>query len=118
MRPFNNGKPFHGSEAVQAGSLTGATDTDYFYFFCPRCGPTHILQLLDFGTVIDRPAERYPEIRPGAKRDFTLAFQVRCDRCGLTDFFKISNWRWQGGELKDVPWSSSELVNQTQKSDP
>ncbi len=34
---FNNGKPYHGSEAISCGRLTGTTDNDYFYFFCPRC---------------------------------------------------------------------------------
>lgn len=33
MIKFNNGKPYHGSDAISGGGLTGATDgTDYFYF--------------------------------------------------------------------------------------
>jgi hypothetical protein len=43
MKKFNNGEPFHGSENIENGKLTGTTDTDYFYFFCPKCGDTHIL---------------------------------------------------------------------------
>ncbi len=36
MTKFNNGKPYHGSNAVEGGKLKGATDTDYFYFFLSK----------------------------------------------------------------------------------
>ena len=37
MKRFNNGKPYCGSAMAQGGGLSSATDTDYFYFFCPKC---------------------------------------------------------------------------------
>jgi hypothetical protein len=99
MKTFNNGKPYHGSEAVTEGKLTGGTDTDYFYFFCPECEGKQVLQILDFDVVRDGPVEYAPENRPGAKRDFVIAFQLRCHKCGLKDFVKVSNMGWQGGQI-------------------
>ena len=102
MKKFNNGKPFHGSEDITKGKLTGRTDTDYFYFFCPKCGDTHILQILDFGIVRDGPVEYAKEKRSKVKRDFTIAFELYCSKCKLHDFVKISNFGWQDGKLKNV----------------
>ena len=100
-KEFNKGEPFHGSEDVMDGKLTGLTDTDYFYFFCPKCGDTQILQVLDFGILKDGPVERYKKERPKAKRDFTIAFELYCPECKLHDFVKVSNIGWAGGKLKD-----------------
>ncbi len=47
MSKFNNGKPYHGSNAVSHGKLRGATDTDYFYFFCPKCAHRQIMRILE-----------------------------------------------------------------------
>ena len=101
MKKFNNGKPFHGSEDISNGKLTGTTDTDYFYFFCPKCGDTHILQILDFGIVKEGPVEYAKEHRSKAKKDFIIAFKLYCPKCKLLDFVKVSNIGWQGGKLKD-----------------
>lgn len=103
MKKFNNGKPFHGSENISNGRLTGTTDTDYFYFFCPKCGNTHVLQILDFGIVNEGPVEYAKEDRPKTKKDFTIAFELYCSKCKLHDFVKVSNTGWQGGKLKDSP---------------
>ncbi|MBU4346154.1 MAG: hypothetical protein KKH29_02365 [Candidatus Omnitrophica bacterium] len=103
MKKFNNGKPFHGSENISNGRLTGTTDTDYFYFFCSKCGNAHVLQILDFGIVNEGPAEYAKEDRPKVKRDFTVAFELYCSKCKLHDFVKVSNTGWQGGRLKDSP---------------
>lgn len=47
MTKFNKGRPYHGSENIQAGKLVGATgETDYFYFFCPKCADHEILRIL------------------------------------------------------------------------
>ncbi len=97
---FNEGKPFHGSEDIAQGKLTGATDTDYFYFFCPKCSSRQILQVPDFKVVSEGPAEYARKARPMAKRDFTIAFELRCPECKLHDFVKVSNTGWQGGKLK------------------
>ena len=101
MKQFNNGKPFHGSDAVKGGNLRGTTDTDYFYFFCPKCDDTQILQILDYKVLEDGPVSYAKEHRPKAKRDFKLAFELWCPKCKLHDFIKLSNIGWQGGKLKD-----------------
>jgi hypothetical protein len=104
---FNNGNPYHGSSEVEEGKLTGRTDTDYFYFFCPR--DQHLLRILDYAE--HEPEEpggsRYPSVAPKAKRDFTLVFQLYCPKCELRDFVKISNTCRQGdaevGPMKRIP---------------
>jgi len=100
MTEFNNGEPYHGSENVMDGKLVGATDTDYFYFLCPKCGGSQILQILDYTIVIDEPVGYTPEIRPKVKRDFTIAFELHCVECHFHDFVKISNIGWQTGTLR------------------
>jgi len=101
MNKFNNGKPYHGSDEIMRGKLTGATDTDWFYFFCPRCPDKQILQLLDRHVIIDGPVEHMKEQRPKAKRDFRIVFQLYCPSCNLEDFVKVSNLGWQGGKLPE-----------------
>lgn len=102
-RQFAGGGPFHGSEDVEQGRLKGSTDTDYFYFFCPTCGGTSVLQLLDYKVVSDGPVDYAPESRKKARRDFTIAFELYCRECGLHDFVKVSNTGWQSGRLADSP---------------
>jgi hypothetical protein len=96
---FNEGMAYHGSSEISEGKLTGTTDTDYFYFFCPRCGDRRVMRVLDYDVRHDGPVRAYPEEQPRQARDFTLAFKLYCSACELTDFVKISNTGWQGGEL-------------------
>ena len=103
MKKFNNGEPFHGSENISNGKLTGKTDTDYFYFICPKCGNTHVLQILDFDIVKEEPVEYAKDYRSKVKKDFIIAFELYCPKCELHDFVKVSNIGWQGGKLKDSP---------------
>src|SRR5437660_1729869 len=83
---FNHGKPYHGSKAVSNGNLRGQTDSDYFYFLCPKCPDNTVLQIQDFDIVKDGPVEYSRETRPGAKRDFVIEFKLRCHTCKLVDF--------------------------------
>lgn len=97
---FNRGKPYHGSSAVSDGRLKGATDTDYFYFFCPRCNDRHILRPLDYAVHVEKPDNEYnDQTKSKALKGFTLVFQLYCEKCGLMDFVKISNLGLQGGQL-------------------
>ena len=97
---FNSGKSYHGSAAVQDGRMTGTTDTDYFYFFCPKCPPRTILRPLDYEITAEQPENPYnPELKSKAVRGFTFALKLQCESCGLKDFVKISNLGWQGGQL-------------------
>src|SRR5712692_9548072 len=107
---FNNGKPYHGSAEVAEGKLTGATDTDYFYFFCPRCPDRSILRILDYDHHIpEEPGgSKYPNLEPRQKKDFTLVFKVYCPECKLTDFVKISSMGWQGGKWRPH-WGAQSL---------
>jgi len=98
MSTFNSGKPYHGSEAVQRGRLRGATDTDYLHLFCPRCPHDEILRILDFTVTRDEIGSRYT-LSPKAVRTFRIVFEVHCQRCGLTDFMKMSNDGRQGGSM-------------------
>ena len=100
MTKFNGGKPYHGSSEVEGGRLRGATDTDYFYFFCPKCPNDEILRVLDYDVRQEMPDNPYNEKlgKPKAERGFVLAFKLHCQRCGFTDFTKIGNLGWQGGE--------------------
>jgi len=83
---------WHGSDAVSGGKLIGTTDTDHFYFFCPKCADRHVMRVLDHryhqdpGSVAAYPAES-----PEQVTDFTLAFKLYCPECRLTDYVKLGN---------------------------
>ena len=103
MSKFNNGRPYHGSEAVKRGNLQGATDTDYFYFFCPKCSDRRIMRILDYGVhqqLDDNPYNDSFTLK--AKGGFVLAFKLHCEKCGHTDFVKISNMARQTGTCAEA----------------
>ncbi len=103
MPKFNNGKAYHGSESIMNGGLKGSTDTDYFYFFCPKCTDQEIMRVLDYEIRAEQPKKPYnAELSPKAAKGFTLAFKVYCQKCEHTDFVKISNMGWQGGKYSEV----------------
>ena len=103
MNKFNNGLPYHGSVAVKGGKLQGATDTDYFYFFCPKCPGRQIVRILEYGVHDQKDKNSYnDELKMKAKGGFTLVFKLHCEKCGHTDFVKISNMGWQGGTHSEV----------------
>ncbi len=92
---------WHGTPAVEDGKLTGKTDTDYFYFFCPKCEDTQIMQILDFRFLKKESAKYKDKYRKKLKREFIIAFELYCHKCKLHDCVKVSNIGWQGGKLKD-----------------
>lgn len=104
MSKFNNGKPYHGSDVVERGGLTGATvGTDYFYFFCPKCPDKYIMRILEYGLHDSEKENLYNEkVKIKAKEGFTLVFKIYCENCKHTDFVKLSNMGWQGGNANQV----------------
>lgn len=104
MASFNNGKPYYGSEGVFRGKLKGATgEGDYFYFFCPKCPGNEIVRILEYGVHSEETENPYnQECKSKAKYGFTLAFKLHCEKCGHTDFIKISNTHWQRGSHGDI----------------
>jgi len=104
MAKFNNGRPYHGSEKITQGRLGGATDrTDYFYFFCPKCPDREIMRILEYGEHVKQPTNPYnTQCKSKAKYGFTLVFKLHCEKCGCTDFVKISNTGWQGGKHSEA----------------
>jgi len=94
---FNNGKTYHGSYLVHKGNLKGATDTDYFYFFCPKCPEQYVMRILEYD--IHEYKENNPyndQVKIKAKNGFTLVFKLYCENCKHIDFTKISNMGLQG----------------------
>ena len=100
---FNHGKAYHGSSAVTDGKLQGATDTDYFYFFCPVCDGKQIMRPLDYEVREEQAGNPYDDqLKSKAVKGFTLAFKLHCEKCNLTDFVKISNLGRQGGDYGNL----------------
>lgn len=89
----------HGSDRVAEGRLVGATDTDHFYFLCPDCDGSEMLRILEYYVINEGPVDYAPDDRSDAKRDFLLAFELKCHACGFEDVVKIGNTDWQGGSL-------------------
>ena len=104
MDKFNNGKPYHGSDQIMRGKLKGATDNqDYFYFFCPKCPDKEIVRILEYGEHTRDNVNPYNDhCKSKAKYGFTLVFKLFCEKCGHSDFVKISNTGWQGGKHKEA----------------
>jgi hypothetical protein len=78
---------------VEGGGVTGRTDTDYFYFNCPKC--QGILQWHVTGFAIGRSYL-------AAKRELDIPMEhieleIHCRACHLSGTIKINNDNWQGG---------------------
>ncbi len=104
MTKFNNGKPYHGSDEISDGKLQGATgETDYFYFFCPKCPDREIMRILEYGEHAPKRDNEYNDLlKSKAKYGFTLVFKLFCEKCEYEDFVKISNTGWQRGKHSDI----------------
>jgi hypothetical protein len=100
MPKFNNGKPYHGSNAISGGRLEGSTgETDYFYFFCPKCHHREVMRILDYGEHTKQPVNEYDaHCKSKSRCGFAVVFKLYCEKCGHSDFVKISNMGWQGGK--------------------
>ncbi|NBQ68058.1 MAG: hypothetical protein EBU46_04165 [Nitrosomonadaceae bacterium] len=113
---FNRGKAYHGSSAVTEGKLKGATDTDYFYFFCPVCEGKQIMRLLDYEVREEQPDNPYNDLlKSKAIKGFTLAFKLHCEKCDSTDFVKVSNLGWQCGDFESL---NSKIGSQQDRVQP
>lgn len=95
----------HGSEAIRCGKLRGATDTDYFYFFCPVCDGNQIMRLLDYRIYEESqksPYDGIEGINSKSAKGFTLQFKIHCEKCNLSDTVKLTNINgWPKGEHSD-----------------
>lgn len=116
LTKFNDGKAFSCSDAIKGGKLQGATDTDYFYFFCPTCSDKQLMRILDYDVQVEHAETPYPDLRPKAAKGFVLAFKLHCPKCGLTDFTKIGNLRWQKGTHDEALKISGFSRTTTQES--
>jgi len=97
---FNKGKGYHGSSDMMNGNLKGASDTDYFYFFCPECPDSEIMRILEYGEhQKPEPAIFNEHCKSIALYSFVLVFKIHCEKCGLTDFVKIGNRGFQFGKI-------------------
>ena len=64
-----------------AQQLQGATDTDYFYFFCPDCKNSQVTRILDYEIKEDSPDNPYNEqTKSKAARGFTILFHLFCEK--------------------------------------
>jgi len=96
--------PYHGTQEIEGGKLIGATDTDYFHFFCPRCGPHVTRGKLEQAGIPMPPGP--PDIRIAfsldteligikgetdgkGRTETTIILGLHCMRCKLTDLVKI-----------------------------
>jgi hypothetical protein len=97
---FNSGEPYHGSEAVEGGKLTGKTGkTDYFFFLCPHCNDGSVLRILEYTFRNFAPPPQRQE-RKTPKQHFNLALHVHCPTCEFDDFIKLDNAH-PSGRLQD-----------------
>ncbi len=89
---------------VSGGKLTGTTDTDYFYFLCPKCdnGGSQIMRILDYGQLPESDF-KYSELKPSAKKHFQFCFKLYCPQCKLTTLVKLCNEGYQDGKITDEP---------------
>jgi len=88
---------WHGSNDVFNGNLRGTTDTDYFYFFCPKCPDNQILLVSDY---ID-DSNKTKRTKYGHK-DIGIVFKIKCAKCSYKDYIKITNRGWQGGTFQNT----------------
>lgn len=88
---FNAGRPYHGSEAIAGGKLSGRTGkTDYFFFLCPKCNDGNVLRVLEFENRDDAPSKNRGEKRRPSM-NINLALHLHCTVCDFEDFIKIDN---------------------------
>jgi hypothetical protein len=106
MAEFHDERPYYGSRKIMHGRLKGATDnSDSFYFFCPKCPDREIMRILEYGEHAKEPPNEYDDhFRSKAKYGFALVFKLHCEKCGFSDFVKISNMGLQCGKHSDVVW--------------
>ena len=53
------------------------------------------MRVLDYAVEMENPDPPHPGLRPRPAKGFVLAFKLHCQKCGLTDFTRICNLRWQ-----------------------
>ena len=90
--------PVHGSVIIASGKLVGRTDTDYFHFDCPRCGPDASELDVELLGIRDDTSDSHPTAQ-------TALFGLKCPTCGLLDLVKIGcleSEEYQPRRYKDI----------------
>jgi hypothetical protein len=102
----------YGADEISGGKLTGTTDTDYFYFLCPKCdgGGSQIMRILSYGQQPDKNDFEYPDLEPAAKISFNFSFELYCPKCKLRNVVKVANNGRQGGKITDFPTENFKRV--------
>ena len=61
------------------------------------------MRILEYGEHTRDNVDPYNnDCKSKAKYGFTLVFKLFCEKCGHSDFVKISNTGWQGGKHKEA----------------
>ena len=61
------------------------------------------MRILEYGVHAQDAHNPYNDkCKSKAKYGFALVFKVHCEKCGHSDFVKVSNTGWQGGRHKEV----------------
>jgi len=82
--------------SVMDGGVMGTTDTDYFYFLCPKCDGVLQWQVLCLVEGMSRvPGRTAPHQH--------IQLEIWCRDCRLGGTIKLDNNCWQGGQIHTAP---------------
>ena len=60
-------------------------------------------RILEYGEHAREPVNEYnAHCKSKAKYGFTLVFKLYCEKCGHSDFVKLSNTGWQSGKHSQI----------------
>jgi len=107
---FVRGRKVYQNPRHTGGALVGCTDTDYFYFLCPKCG--EVLQW-NVREMWELPSS-YPEVKKSPNHHIEL--EVWCRKCRLGGRVALSSNCFQGGPCDSTRIKPIEGVTDHAKS--